>query len=141
MGSDILICGDFDAVISNASFEHIPVEALHKIFDLCEQKGIKTISGEIYFNDHWSYIENVSWDHFYYVSPILWKILNNKRMYQNCLRINDFDDIAKSSSYYPKVCKKTVNPLSKNKKINSHFYQYTINDLSAATALVVYERA
>ena len=130
----------YDEIVSTAVFEHIPIDALNSIFNRAAKIGVKTITANIDFTDHWSYIESVRGDAFYYISEFTWKILNNNRMYQNRLRFSDISNMAISNGFRLSEIEKSIfNFKIDEEKLNDRFKRYSLSDLEMRQCLVKWD--
>ena len=130
VAKDITHLHGFKDIVSNAVFEHIPPPQLVDIFRFASQNQIESITAIIDFKDHWSYIENVGADHFYYLPEFLWSFLNNRRMYQNRLRFSDINKMAKTSGFKIAALNSTIDDdLVIKDHLLHRFKKYSPNDL------------
>lgn len=90
------------ALVSCASFEHIPPNDLENLFALAASAKISDICAEIDFTDHWHYLYPQAFSPCaFYSLPSLWvKALNSPTMYQNRLRLPEFISLARRHGYH-----------------------------------------
>jgi hypothetical protein len=124
---------------STASFEHVPPAELNALFKWAYSQRIRRISACVDYQDHWSYLYDVPPDHFYYVGPVVWRLLNNRRMYQNRLRHTDLLDLANQHDYVVERCETQSMPLT-NRRNTRRFRGYPDESLSIRQALVWWKR-
>ena len=129
-----------DAIVSNAVLEHVPEPALQAMFAFGRRHGVQCIAANIDFADHWSYIEDVDPGHFYYVGDGAWRILNNRRMFQNRLRFSDYNHMATQHGYHlaehqPTMAHMTID----HDRLTERFRNYDAEDLTMAQALVMWQ--
>ncbi len=133
----------FDGVVSTASFEHIPTQALEEIFTVMRERmpsgGICTAN--IDYTDHWSYIENVREDNFYYVSEGLWRILNTRAMHQNRLRHPDLLAMAARNGFSLRDVEVVHFPRAiDTAKLMPRYSRYGVEDLGISSAMIAWRR-
>jgi cyclopropane fatty-acyl-phospholipid synthase-like methyltransferase len=133
----------FDGVVSTASFEHIPARALEDIFAVMRERmpsgGICTANVD--YTDHWSYIEDVREDNFYYVGEGLWRILNTGSMHQNRLRHPDVLAMAARHGFRAQDVElahfaRAIDAA----KLKPRFSRYGVEDLSICSAMIAWRR-
>ena len=140
VGNSINVISDqYDAVISTASFEHIPLNELNHILKTLKIKlpvgGV--FSAEIDYKDHWSYLYNIDIFNFYYLSENQYRIVNSPRMYQNRLRHSDYINLLKYNQF--RVCDSKINKLNidiESKKLANRFKSYDESDLLSGSAII-----
>lgn len=130
----------YDDIVSTAVFEHVPAEGLDDIFRVSRRQNVRTITANIDFKDHWSYLEQVKQDAFYYVSDLYWNLINNARMYQNRLRLSDIEKIACQYGYQRSEIElsRFQQPVD-SKSLNHRFQNHTLEDLQTAQCLIKWD--
>lgn len=120
----------FKDLVSTAVFEHIPPAQLAGIFACASRNQVESITANIDFKDHWSYIENVGPDNFYYLPEFLWRCVNNRRMYQNRLRFSDINQMAEANGFKIAELNSTMDAdLVIKGHVNNHFKNHSTDDL------------
>ena len=149
IGVDYVVAPDiggidgFDGVVSTAAFEHIPPEQLAFIFTKIRNTlpASGTCTALIDYADHWSYVESVRPDNFYYIGESAWKVLNNRSMYQNRLRHCDMLELASAADL--RADNAALSYFSDDllrPKLTARFREYDAPELLVSTALVTWKR-
>ncbi|MBK9334521.1 MAG: methyltransferase domain-containing protein [Ignavibacteria bacterium] len=138
-----------DFILSNATFEHIPVNSISDILKECyrilKKGGI--MSNAIDYRDHWSFFDNsISVYNYLQYSENEWKKVNPSLMYQNRLRHRDYIEFIKSAGFEIMYEKKDLpenNDLEsfKLQNINELYKEkYTIDELTVKSSLLVLKK-
>ena len=139
---DISKITGYKDIVSTAVMEHIPEDKLMDIFTTAKKNDVESITANIDFKDHWSYVENVKPDNFYYISDIIWSLINNKKMYQNRLRFSDINNMALVNGFRIfDIVKNIDNTIKPRDNIVKYFKKYSINDLQTMNVMVHWKRA
>ena len=134
----------FDGMVSTAVFEHVPVGALEVVFrhggNIMGSSGL--ITAVVDYRDHWSYVSGVGPDHFYYVGPRMWSLINNRRMWQNRMRHPALMEMAKRQGFAVLEEIRHSMPTNHQRQLMMpEFQRFSDDELSTGGAWVAWRKA